>query len=366
MLALTWLEAHPGVPFGVAADTFGKLQSNFIAEFQRLLGEVGAVDGEHYRHNKVENKFYWYNGASLQGFTMDKPPEKTKGPTLGGVIFDEADQITEAHYDIFSVCARDPRGPRQVVVLANPVPPAHWVNKRFSGSTADEDAELVRVTSYDNPFLPVDQIRQLERQYPPGTDLHRRWVLGQSVAMQGAVYPSFDPLTHVVDQVPPLRGYAAGLDLGVKDPSVLLIGGLDDDGRLYILAEYVSREGDPPQVQAVGMKRALAQFPPMTIFSDHSLTFRTALEHEGVRTVNAEKDRASGIALVSRRVVHRYVFIQRGAAPTLEESIQLYRWKNFDDPAKVIKDETEHQWSHAPDALRYLVVGLDNPERLRW
>lgn len=56
-----------------------------------------------------------------------------------------------------------------------------------------------------------------------------------------------------------------------------------------------------------------------------------------------------------RRLKNRGLFIVKGAAPLLEQSLQLYEYK-----PGTLKEETVHTWSHAPDSCRYAVVGVDS------
>jgi hypothetical protein len=362
-----WLCRYPHIPFAVVADTFAKLSTNFFEELIAYYDHLGLEEGRDYSYRRSSplKIVYKATGASLTGYSMEKPPERTKGPTVGGVLWDEADQIGEQHFQIFSACARDPRGPCQNIVLSNPGPPAHWTNRLFSGSTAMPGAELRRVTTYDNKFLTPGYIAHLESMYPPGTPMHERWMLGKNVPMTGAVYPQFMADTHVVESHPPLVAYVAGLDLGIADPSVLLIGGITQDGVLYIVDEYRSAPGDPPQVQAVSMKRTLEKYGNPPIYSDHSLTFTTALRYEGVHTINAEKDRGLGIAMVTKRLANGFLYIVKNAAPGLEEEMQLYRWKDLKGSDGQVKDITEHTWSHGPDSARYMIVGIDGASHLR-
>lgn len=351
-LARKWLGRWQGCNFGVFADTFGKLKSNFLQEFALYLDESGCREGRDYAINRVELKYTWLRTRStLQGFTMDKPPEKTKGPTLHGLIGDEVDQVGEQHYKIFEKCVRGSRGPQQIFLFANAAPKVHWLNRRFMGSTRLPNHTMRRVSTYRNSFLTRQDIEKFEADYPPGSIEHARWMLGKAVATEGAVYPEFDPSVHVVDAVPEFVAYVEMIDLGIVDPTVWLLIGIDSGGVMYVIDEYVSQPYDSPQDQAASiMPRSRTRIR----FSDHSLTHRTAFEHEGLATINADKDRAKGHHLVRRRLKNRGLFIKRGAAPVLEEQMQLYEYKPGTN-----KEETVHTFSHAPDALRYGVVGVD-------
>lgn len=356
MLAHLWLEGWRFCNFGVFADDFKKLQSNFFTELGEYLRVIGWEHGRHYVLNKQEHRYTCLRtGSTLQGFSMDKLPEKTKGPTLHGLLGDETDQVTEAHYRIFEKCVRGERGPQQVFLFANAAPLAHWLNKRFSGSTKLPHHHLRRVSTYRNSFLTRQDIEKYEADYPPGSLGHKRWMLGMPVPTEGAVYPEFDPSVHVIDALPAgctMVAHVEGVDLGIVDPTVWLQIGLDSGGIMYVLDEYASEPYDSPQDQAANI---LARSKTSLRYSDWGLTHRTAFLHEGLVTINAEKDRATGHHLVRRRLKNRGLYILKGKAPLLEASLQLYEYK-----PGTLKEDTVHTYSHAPDALRYAIVGVDS------
>ena len=352
MLAHMWLAGWRDCNFGVFADTTGKLKSNFLLEFSLYLRAIGWRAGKHYVFHRGDLKYTCLRtGSTLQGFTMDKPPEKTKGPTLHGLLGDETDQVGELHYQIFEKCVRGEHGPQQVFLFANAAPPAHWINRRFSGSTRLPHHHKRRVGTYRNPFLTRQDIEKYEADYPPGSLAHRRWMLGDSVATEGAVYPEFDLDVHVVGDVPDFVTFVESIDLGISDPTVWHLWGIDSGGIMYCIDEWVSEPYQSPQDQAACI---LPRSRTAVRFCDHSLTHRTAFEHEGLLTIKADKDRAQGHHLVRRRIKNRGLFIQKGKAPLLEESLQLYEYK-----PGAQKEETVHAYSHAPDSCRYAVVGVD-------
>lgn len=353
-----WLEGFPSVPFGIAADTYGKLRANFMEEFSRFLAAIGYEEGREFHLNKSEHKYYWYNGASLECFTMDKDPERSKGPTLGGVVGDETDQWSEKHWEIFEICARDPRGPRQRVVLANATPPTHWINQRFENPlTRLKDHKLIRVSSYQNTFLPADEIRKLEQTYKPGTLQHRRWVLAEAVAMSGALWPEFQVDRHVFSgEAPPAAMLnAAGLDLGFRDPYAFITARVDRNGRIYITQEY-------EQAELSALKQApviQAMYPHGPIFSDHDASERAVLRDLGVKTILAQKDIGFGVELVRQLIIQDKLQVS-DRCPLTVAAIQNSTWND-----KTEREIPRHdKYSHIASALRYLCVGVHGESNL--
>ncbi len=307
-----------------------------------------------FTYNKVEGVFTLGNGSVAKVQTLQVPIGELKGVENDWAVMDEADVLMDDQkWDYVKARIRGQNGSRKFRVFANPPSWGHWIARDFTGSTQKPDHHFMQISTFANKFLPPDVVQTYKNTYKEGTPHYRKWMLGEIVALEGAVYPEFNPAIHVVDDVPKtFRAYVHGLDLGSRDPSVLIGGGLDDAGRLWIIDEYYSEPMTSPQEQALAIKNH--RLGDGNIWSDHSLTMRLAFEHEGVYTIPADKDRDLGHTLVRNRIRDGFVKIKRGAAPNLERELQLYRYKDTG-----IKEDTEHKYSHAPDALRYLIVGID-------
>src|SRR5690606_15450477 len=133
---------------------------------------------------------------------------------------DEADgkNTTEEKFDYLVDSTRGKIGDRRIRIACNPVPPAHFLAERFFVKRRSNHTGY-KVSTYMNADnLPSDYIPNLEQKYPPGTDEHRRWMLGELVTLSGAIYKMFGP-DHIVkpEEIPTLDAYCYGQDLGVHD-----------------------------------------------------------------------------------------------------------------------------------------------------
>lgn len=361
MYCLHMLKKHRGIWGALASGTYRQLVKSADAEFRRYLAERDHYEGKHFTYSAGDMVYRFRNGSQLHLLSMNISPGEIKGPQFGFLVLDEADTIGEDHWKMYKRRAREPGTPKHRRVFGNGAPPAHWFARDFTGGSRKPGHRLIHMSSYENRrYLGSDEIAMLEDDYPPGTLDHDRWVLGKVVALQGSIYPEFDPSVHVIDedQVPEFAGYLHGLDFGTRDPNVLLVGGVDRLGNIYILGEYYSPENTAIQAlnQEVRELRREIGSQDGTIYSDHSATARAGLEFEGTYTELADKDVYRGIDCVRRRFRQRTLFIVRGRAPMLEKQLQLYIWKQ----GRTAKEAPEHKHSHAPDALRYLVMGLDS------
>lgn len=184
-----------------------------------------------------------------------------------------------------------------------------------------------------------------------------------------AAVPEFAIEKHVVDETPPASelSLVAGMDFGICSPTVILWGGIDRAGVLWILDERsVAGEVLRAHVEAleqhelgrpewIGVDPAGEQLNAHTGESTVDMMRRRGFKtrHKkmrllaGLRLIRARLDPATCDG--SRLYIHR-------RCTRLIESLERYRFK--DPPVEnslPLKDGSDH----AVDALRYLVAVLD-------
>lgn len=68
-----------------------------------------------------------------------------------------------------------------------------------------------------------------------------RSILGLWVTGEGAVYKDFDERKMVVDKVPPMVKYVAGVDWGYQHYGSIVVFGLDDADNWYLVEEHTKQ-----------------------------------------------------------------------------------------------------------------------------
>ncbi|MEM9165665.1 MAG: hypothetical protein AAGB48_01425 [Planctomycetota bacterium] len=189
-----------------------------------------------------------------------------------------------------------------------------------------------------------------------------------------AVYPAFDRTAHVFDDAVEHDAsgltWIAGMDFGFRAPTVVLHACVDREGVVRVVGERVEREtvledharaicgGGWPAPVWIGVDPAGHQRSGQTGLSDIAVLRHAGLTvrarpsavQQGIRLVTARLAPASGPAklLIHRRCVHLIDALERYHYP--EQSPTSL------EPAKDGPD-------HAADALRYMIVNLDEPFR---
>lgn len=251
----------------------------------------------------------------------------------------------------------------------NPDNPGHWLKAGDRG--VDKVASLgwrhFHYLLEDNQWLldnNPDYIARIKREY---TGLYyRRFILGDWVQAEGAIYDMFDTGLHVIPAaaVPTIdHVYAVGMDVGTTNPTCayLLGTGLAADGvqRLYIIGEWTPQTGLSDSALSglfrswlAGQPRPLSE--PEWVFVDPAAkSLRVQLFEDGLQNVApAHNAVLPGIRLV-QSLLHTGLLQISDACPQLIKYLPGYSWdpkataKGHDEPLKV--DD------HWPDAMRYAV-----------
>ena len=327
------------------------IESSFI-EIIKYFDELKVP----YTFNKNEHKFqlnYKNNKAIIKCQSLDVPVDQLRGPEWSTVVIDEAAQISEDKWRTISDRARNKNGSRKVRVFSNSkdLSPYHWIMKDFK--PGHPTADLITVTTYHNPHLPPEYIPRLEARYPPGTPEHKRWMLGEVVAKEGAVYKNIESILMDSSKLPQFVNEARAIDWGhAQDPTVILMAGLDQRGRIFVYDEKRFH------------KSAFSEFKPIierncsgvVTFADHSSADMAEMKLLPIPLVYAHKDREYGIDLVACRIYDKSVFITNNCQELIKEMFE-YSYLPYGGTGEA---KTTHSVSHGPDALRYLVVGIDH------
>ncbi len=247
----------------------------------------------------------------------------------------------------------------------NPEGPNHWF-KKFLESDADIYSQHYVID--DNPMLDPVFVANLKREYA-GTVYYDRYILGKWAVAEGAIYPQFDPARHVVSTLPQMRMHWVGVDYGHSNPTVFILAGVGDDGRLYVIAEDVHRAADEGDRSPAWYSQAMIRFLRRhetglrleKIAVDPSAKgFITQLREDGVaRVVGADNDVLARIQLISSMFSRDLVRIHSSCVRLIDE-LRGYVWdakaqeRGEDKPVK--KDD------HGPDALGYLIMS----EKSEW
>lgn len=305
-----------------------------------------------------------------------KAESKIRGMTVAGAYVDELTTIPKEFFK--QLLGRMSVTGAKMFATTNPDSPNHWLRQEYLLRAGDlPDWKFWHFTMEDNPGLPEAYRASLEREY--SGLWYRRFILGEWVAAEGAVYDGFDSDVHVVDRkhFPPMkRILMAGLDYGVTHRTrAYLIGladtrydaqgrfTLDDDAptkkpALYVLSEFA------PDTATVGQHAAMFRAwlanqpeawrnPEWIAVDPAAAVFKQQLFNDGITNVmNAHNAVLPGIQTVASLLAVNALFIANDCEKLIS-GFPAYRW----DSAATARGETRpiKEDDDEVDALRYAI-----------
>lgn len=331
------------------------------------------------QHKAAKHRFEYSNGSILAygGMNDEKQRESVRSMgTRGGVDiawFEEANKFSEADFNEVRARMRGTAGPyRQIIVTTNPDGPRHWI---YQTLMLGGKAKVYKSRAIDNPYNSPEYLDTLNNL--TGI-LYRRLALGDWVAAEGAIYPTFDPDIHVIDpfEIPAEWPRYMSIDFGYNNPFVCQWWAIDGDGRMYLYREvYMTNKLVQDHAQQI-LELSNGERIYET-WADHDAEDRATLERYGIYTSPAVKDVLPGIEAVQaglrvqadgrpriyffrNALVETDSRLQSPSRPTCTiEELPLYIWQTQKDGAPV-KDAPLKTNDHGCDALRYAAMGIQS------
>lgn len=300
-----------------------------------------------------------------------------RGFTVAGAYVDEITTIPEQFFT--QLLGRMSVPGAQLFGTTNPDNPAHWLKRKFLDRIAHlPDWRRFHFGLDDNPSLTAAYVESIKREF---TGLwFRRFVLGEWVAAEGAVYDMWDPDRHVVawSALPRMqRLLAVGVDYGTTNASAALLLGLAAEPqidapalwRMYLLDEWRYDPATAPQGQRLTDGQLSSRLrtwlrgkhlptdthlEPEYVFVDPAAaSFKVQLQVDGVQVSDADNDVAYGIRTTASLLASQRLLVADRCAGFVQE-VAGYSW-DPDETAKGV-DKPIKTADHSLDAGRYAIA----------
>ena len=364
---LRWIDyiAHndPPGPLFVFGRTLSAVKRNVVTPMFEFLG-----DEMRYTNQTIQ---LWDRTIHCIGASDAKAEGTIRGSTSAGSYYDE---VTLLPRNFFSMSLTRMSLPgAEGFGTTNPDSPAHWLKKDFMDRADKLEWEMFTWTLDDATFLDPDFLAALKRQH---TGLfYRRFILGEWVMAEGAIYDGFDESIHVVKELPYDRPdyYIVGVDYGTGNPTVFVLMGvkMQTNGKPILCAEreyyYDSTEKMRQKTDseyADDLKKFVAAVKPaqvagdrrkhpavMAIYIDPSAaSFKLECKRKSLPMRDADNSVLDGIRFQATMLANGQYTLHRRCKKTIEE-YSSYVWdqkkqlQGIDAPVKV--------GDHAKDAERY-------------
>jgi len=315
------------------------------------------------------------------GASDAKAEKVIRGLTVVGAYVDEVTVIPEEFFT--QLLGRMSVKGAKLFGTTNPDNPAHWLKRRFLDRVADLDGWRhfhFKLAGADH--LDPTYVAQISAEF---TGLwYRRFILGEWVAAEGAIYSMWDESRHVIPwaALPPMRRLlAVGVDYGTTNPTAAVLLGLADTfdqygartgSVLYAVDEWGHNPAQTStrltdQELSAGLRGWLTSghlptpsvLEPEWVFLDPAAaSFKVQLQADSIPNIrDADNSVSYGISTVASLLSAGKLIIT-DRCPNLLREIPGYSWdpkatdKGEDKPVKVA--------DHWADALRYAVTTTES------
>lgn len=281
--------------------------------------------------------------------------ETLRGQHADLIVVDEVASMRNfwtGWHEVLRPMLADTKG--EVLFISTPKGFNHFYDL-FNKEKEDKDFKSFRFTTYDNPFIPVEEIEKAKSELP--ADQFAQEFLADFRKRTGLVYPEFDRQTMVftTGTGPKTRTLKlAGIDWGYTNPCAVLEIVRDADNHFWVLSEWYKPGQTTDQIIEWARSLRAEHYYPDPAEPDRV----DALQRAGCPVRDVSKDVIAGIDSVRMLFRQRRLHIHSSCVNLINE-LETYSYKekrpNSNEPEEPIKEN-----DHALDALRY-VIHMQSP-----
>lgn len=293
------------------------------------------------------------------GANDERAVGKIQGSTLAGALVDEITILPQSFFKM--LLSRLSVEGAKLFGGTNPDSPMHWFKTDFLDNFANDPKQLkqFKFIMEDNPSLTDSYKNYLKKEYQGLW--HKRYILGDWVLAEGAIYDFFDTSIHTVTRPPTYaKYYLLGIDYGTSNAFAATLIGFNDDHRpsLWVEKEYYwdSKAMGYQKTDAeyaLDVQKAFEGYPIRLIYLDPSAkSFEVELRRHKMPVKQAKNDVLDGIRMVGTLLSQGNLVICRNCVNLIKE-IEGYVWD--EKSVRRGEDEPLKQRDHAVDAMRYVL-----------
>jgi phage terminase large subunit len=330
----------------VVRKTFPALRTSAIRDFKDIMRGMDLWDDN--RWMATEHTYTFDNDSVIEFFSTDSA-EKLKGLRRNILWIDEANELNSEQFMQLAI-----RTTGQIILSYNPsFSPKHWIIKELS---VRDDVQTYITTYRDNPYLPEEQVRFIEKYRETNPRYWQTYGLGQFAINEKQIY-DFE----VVDEFDfdTAEFVCFGLDIGyVSDPTALVA--IWKSGDKIIVNEHIYQRGLITQ-QIIDILKENVDSRDIIIVDSSEPRLIDEIKRAGfplARGVKKGKDSVNwGIDLVKK-----YRIVVPKSNTNLIEELYSYEW--VDDGNGGVTNVPVDANNHLLDAMRYGVMEQMNAKKI--
>lgn len=353
--------ADADAQFLMCGKTLKTLKRNCLQPLKRIFGSAN-VD---YSLSKKEAHLFG-RLIYLEGAGNSESEEKIRGMTLCGAYCDE---ITLCDEDFFAMLLSRLSMPGAFMLgTTNPDNPTHWFKEKYLDRADELDLLSIQYLIDDNTFLEQSYIQAIKREYV-GV-YYQRFILGEWVAAEGAVYPLFadEPEKFIVHTInkDDVKAVSIGVDFGGNGSAHAFVANAIMRGfkRLVTVDEfYLKKEISPSELEGnfvEFVRRVQEDYPVYEVYADSAestlikgLRKAAAKNNLGVAVNKARK------GAITERIRFYNTMMSRGRYAVLDRCPMLIKafknavWERKNTGGKDVRLDNGKLNIDSLDALEY-------------
>lgn len=388
MIALKWAIEHPGRLIWIVSPTYKTSKMIHWRDYQNEIPQSLLK-----KKNEVELSLELTNGSRIE-LRGAENPDLLRGVKLGGLIVDEVDSIRSFDW-LWSEVLRPTLTDFEAPALFCGTPKGFGTLYSLFQKGQDSNSEYKswRFTSYDNPYIPKEEIDHAKTELTEETFAQE--YLADFRTFTGLAFKSWDRVIHLIDSfdVPKEWSRGRGFDYGSNDPTASVRIAIDAEDNWFVERCYKNNHSSiKDHAQSVLSQDYGLGFIPIwgdpsgdqweREFSTYGLNIQSASKDTGqsskgwvafgIEKLNERLKSRPGrtVRLPNGRVIENtpslFVLNTQENQPLVKE-MELLQWKTTNTGQTLpILDESVDPDGHSDlcAALRYFAVSWSKPKKI--
>lgn len=319
----------------ITSVAFPHLRRGAMRDWRTIMETSALYDPN--SHIRTEQVYNYPNGSYIEFFSSDNNL-KVRGPGRDILFFNEAN-LTD--FDTFTQLMLRTR--KAIFIDFNPADEFHWI---YDHILTRPDCYFIKSTYLDNPFLPKEQIREIENLKNVDENFWRIYGEGERGHSEGVIYTHWKPFSGEVS-----GQTCYGLDFGFNDP-MALVKVVEKDQDLY-WTEQIYQSGLTTSDLIPMLKQIVKPHEP--IYCDSAEPDRIKdIQRAGLKAIPADKNVKDGLDFVKSRKL----YINSSSANILKE-IKSYKYATKQTGITEVPLKLN---DHGMDAGRYGSISFKKPK----
>lgn len=384
---LQWALEQSG-NYYIVSPTYKQSKAIHWRELKKIIPKSWIL-----KTNETELSFTLKNGSTIE-LKGAENPDALRGVKLHGLVIDEIASIRNWDWlwqEVLRPTLTDYSAP--AIFIGTPKGFNHFYDLFQFGQGNDPNYKSWKFTSYDNPYIPSQEIDNAKKELTEDTFFQE--YMADFRKYTGLVYKEFQREVHVIEpfDIPDSWSIYRGIDFGSTNPTACLWIAVDSDDNFFVVGEHYAT-GETIDYHAGLINSSIFSKRVAATYGDPSgAQWIQEFAQRGIFITPATKETGTnfnswvrfGIEKVAERIKttpgHTVssvqndqqtqkgmpsLFIFSNCSNTIRE-LETYRWKeksvtqaqDLNEP-----DVPEKANDHALDALRYFAVsytkGLGN------